>query len=198
MAVGAWKDISCMGSLTACQLLSNPPSLNTHYTAAHGLHFEVEAREWPIVITGIRFSALAQYMRCDPSDYEDSFQTLPADANPLDPALVAPALALDPNRRRMRRFPRGGGMANNADLQNREFERLFAHQAAAGGRAQMIDPDLPLVEVFWRSLMPWNEVEGVGPPPLGIPKKSWQIRLRFNIKYKRNSRQLDECILVFI
>ena len=56
-------------------------------------------------------------------------------------------------------------MANNADLQNREFERLFAHQAAAGGRAQMIDPDLPLVEVFWRSLMPWNEVEGVGPPP---------------------------------
>ena len=45
------------------QLLSNPPSLNTHYTAAHGLHFEIEAREWPIVITGIRFSALAQYMR---------------------------------------------------------------------------------------------------------------------------------------
>jgi len=40
------------------------------------------------------------------------FTTLPADANPLDPALVAPALALDPNlnRRRLgRRMPKKRG-----------------------------------------------------------------------------------------
>ena len=68
----SWPTSGCLSSGVAVggrqirtyrQLLSNPPSLNTHYTAAHGLHFEVEAREWPIVITGIRFSALAQYMR---------------------------------------------------------------------------------------------------------------------------------------
>ena len=28
----------------------------------------------------------------------------------------------------------------------------------------LVDPDLPLVEVFWRSFLPWNHVEGVPPP----------------------------------
>mmetsp|Transcript_32837 Transcript_32837/g.72059 ORF Transcript_32837/g.72059 Transcript_32837/m.72059 type:complete len:594 (+) Transcript_32837:769-2550(+) len=111
--------------------------------------------------------ALIRYMSVDPSDYEDAFTTLPADANPLDPALVAPALALDPNRRRLgRRMPRGGGGGDiGNDWQQQILEQM--QLAGAGGEMLMIDPDLPLAEVFWRSLMPWNHVEGVpeGPPP---------------------------------
>ena len=116
--------------------------------------------------------ALIRYMRVDPADYEDAFTTLPADANPLDPALVAPALALDPNRRRLgRRMPRGGAMGGGdfEDLQ----QQLLQMAGVAGGAdgMVMIDPDLPLAEVFWRSLMPWARVEGVpeGPPPHNPP-----------------------------
>lgn len=115
--------------------------------------------------------ALIRYMRVDPADYEDAFTTLPADANPLDPALVAPALALDPNRRRLgRRMPRGAmGGGDFEDLQ----QQLLQMAGVAGGAdgMVMIDPDLPLVEVFWRSLMPWARVEGVpeGPPPPNPP-----------------------------
>jgi hypothetical protein len=28
----------------------------------------------------------------------------------------------------------------------------------------IVDPDWPIAEVFWRSLLPWNHVEGVPPP----------------------------------
>ena len=116
--------------------------------------------------------ALIRYMRVDPADYEDAFTTLPADANPLDPALVAPALALDPNRRRLgRRMPRGGGM-DGGDLNDLQQQLLQMAGVAGGADGMvMIDPDLPLAEVFWRSLMPWAHVEGVpdGPPPPNPP-----------------------------
>jgi hypothetical protein len=105
--------------------------------------------------------AIMRYIRNDPSDYDDKFQTMPADANPLDPALVAHALNVDPNRPRfMQRMPRGGGVAEELDFPgNREGAGL------AGPPTQMIDPDWPLLEVLWRSALPWAHVEGVPPPP---------------------------------
>lgn len=45
--------------------------------------------------------ALMRYVHSDPIDYEDKFQTMPADANPFDPNIVALALNVDSNRRRL-------------------------------------------------------------------------------------------------
>ena len=106
------------------------------------------------------FPALMRYARSDPSDYEDKFQTMPADANPLDPGLLVHALAMDPNRRRLlQRMPRGDGGHDEIDF---GAQQLGA--ALAGPPTQNVNPDWPLLEVFWRSALPWNHVEGVPPP----------------------------------
>ena len=104
--------------------------------------------------------ALMRYARCDPEDYEDKFQTMPADANPLDPALVMHALNLDPNRRRlMQRMPRGQGGVDEIDIAAQQFG-----VALGGPPTGHVDPDWPLLEVFWRSALPWNHTDGVPPP----------------------------------
>jgi len=105
--------------------------------------------------------ALIRYARCDPSDYEDRFQTLPQDANPLDPGLLAPALVVDPNRRRFLRR----ADAAHAQVQD-EGPNIFQGGGfvIGGPPTNVIDPDDPLVEVLWRSMLPWNTVAGVPPP----------------------------------
>jgi hypothetical protein len=104
--------------------------------------------------------ALMRYARSDPSDYEDKFQTMPADANPLDPGLLVHALAIDPNRPRLlQRMPRGDGGHDEID-----FAAQQLGVALAGPPTQNVDPDWPLLELFWRSALPWNHVEGVPPP----------------------------------
>jgi Transcriptional repressor TCF25 len=122
-----------------------------------------DLQENPEVVVPIQ-PAIMRYVRCDPSDYEDTMQTMPADANPLDPGLVAQAMTIDTNRPRfMQRAGRGrGGMPD-------EFEMAMAGLnqqgvVLAGPPTEMIDPDWPVMEVFWRSFMPWAHVEGVPPP----------------------------------
>lgn len=103
--------------------------------------------------------ALMRYARCDPADYEEKFQTMPADANPLDPGIVAHAMTVDTSRPRfMQRAARGGGGLPD------ELERNLQGRVIAGPPTEMIDPDWPVMEVFWRSFMPWAHVEGVAPP----------------------------------
>jgi hypothetical protein len=52
--------------------------------------------------------AILRYARCDPRDFMDKFQTMPADINPLDPSVVAHSLTVDTNRPRLlQRGPRG-------------------------------------------------------------------------------------------
>jgi hypothetical protein len=108
--------------------------------------------------------AIMRYASCDPSDFEDTIQTMPADANPLDPGLVAHAMTIDTNRPRfMQRARRGRG-----DIPD-EFEMAMAGlnqqgTVLAGPPTEIVDPDWPLLEVFWRSFMPWAHVEGVAPP----------------------------------
>ena len=114
------------------------------------------------------FPALLRYQRMDPQDYADRFRQLPPEANPLDPGLVAPALAVDPNRRRLLRG--GGGAAGRQAAQQEmlaQFQRQQQQQNGimiGGPPTHMIDPDSPMLEVFWRSMMPWNHVDGVPPP----------------------------------
>lgn len=109
--------------------------------------------------------ALTRYDRCDPDDYDDTFQTLPGDANPLDEAIVAPAMAWNPQRRRMLRQQQeqqqGGQFhANNEEV---EMQRLILEQIRRDRGATVVDPDAPLAEVFLRSMMPWATVDGVDP-----------------------------------
>lgn len=103
-------------------------------------------------------SASVRYSNCDPSDYEDKFKILPAEANPLDPALVQPALAMDPNRRLMRRNPQLNNNEFGADAV--EMQRMLLDQLERN-RGTIIDPDSPILEVFLQSLLPWAHVEGV-------------------------------------
>mmetsp|Transcript_25597 Transcript_25597/g.70424 ORF Transcript_25597/g.70424 Transcript_25597/m.70424 type:complete len:687 (-) Transcript_25597:1827-3887(-) len=106
--------------------------------------------------------AMMRYARADPADYEDKFQTMPADANPFDPNLVALAMNIDPNRGRLvQRHPRHAEM----DLVDENGIAFAARENSfAGPPTEVIDPDLPLLEVFWRSALPWAHVEGVPPP----------------------------------
>lgn len=108
--------------------------------------------------------AIMRYARCDPADYEDKIQTMPADANPLDPGLVAHAMTIDTNRPRfMQRAARGAGA-----MMMDEFQMMAGLNpngvVLAGPPTEMIDPDWPILEVFWRSFLPWAHVEGVPPP----------------------------------
>jgi len=109
--------------------------------------------------------ALEKYSVFDPMDFQDSFRRIPADANPLDPGLMDAALNYTPNRRRFLRMNRQqGGRGNEQGL---DLEMLARQQRTMLGTGrngmQVIDPDLPLMELFWRSMMPWARVDGVPP-----------------------------------
>ena len=70
------------------------------------------------------------------------------------------ALNLDPNRRRlMQRMPRGQGGVDEIDIAAQQFG-----VALGGPPTGHVDPDWPLLEVFWRSALPWNHTDGVPPP----------------------------------
>jgi hypothetical protein len=110
--------------------------------------------------------AIMRFARCDPSNYEDKFQTMPAEANPLDPNVVAHALVVQVNRPRLiQRGQRGGGGGANGAIDDVQLAALAGLGGAfAGPPTVNIDPDSPLLEVFWRSALPWAHVEGVPPP----------------------------------
>jgi hypothetical protein len=43
------------------------------------------------------------------------------------------------------------------------FEKRPRDRQFLGPATEIIDPDLPLLELFWRSALPWAHVEGVPP-----------------------------------
>eukprot|EP00547_Thalassionema_nitzschioides_P007050 CAMPEP_0194207922 /NCGR_PEP_ID=MMETSP0156-20130528/6537_1 /TAXON_ID=33649 /ORGANISM="Thalassionema nitzschioides, Strain L26-B" /LENGTH=672 /DNA_ID=CAMNT_0038934797 /DNA_START=106 /DNA_END=2124 /DNA_ORIENTATION=+ len=109
--------------------------------------------------------ALQRYSRFEHQTFDTREQLLPDEANPLDPSLLAMCLVVDQNRRR---FLRRGDRAGRPDplevLENQA--RNGARGVVMGGRAtQQIDPDSPMLEVFLQSMLPWNHVEGLPPPP---------------------------------
>lgn len=117
--------------------------------------------------------AIVRYCRIDPADYETKFQLLPAEANPLNMGLVQHAIQIDPNRRRfLQRGPRGGGGGQQQQL----GDDLLGDNFMFGGNAvrrrtffgpptNVIDLDWPLMEIFWRSLLPWNRIDEIRAPP---------------------------------
>ena len=110
--------------------------------------------------------ALQRYARIDPADYEDRFRMLPAEANPLDPALLAMSLVVNTNRRRILRRGDRAGNQHLDPLEVLENRARAAQQGIVigGPPTHRINPDSPLLEVLWQSMLPWNHVEGVPPP----------------------------------
>lgn len=124
------------------------------------------------LITSAEFpTALIRYGVLKLEDFQDSFPHLPVDIA-LDPRLVDMAMHVRPNARRMLRIPNQRGVANGNEFNLQEIAaaRRAAQQTMLGtGRDGMaiIDPDLPIAEVVWRSMLPWARVDGVPPgaPP---------------------------------
>lgn len=103
--------------------------------------------------------ALMRYAAAIPADYDNAIPQLPPDANIIDPNLLAHAMAVDPNRRRFLRRQRPD------DQQGEHDEGFHLQEHVLGGPPTgVVDPDWPMAEVFWRSFLPWNHVEGVPPP----------------------------------
>ncbi|KAL7488435.1 hypothetical protein ACHAW6_014027 [Cyclotella cf. meneghiniana] len=117
-----------------------------------------------------RFSpACARYAQFDPSEYEDAFRVLPPEAIALDPNIIAPAMAFDPNRRG--RFLRRGQRPEDIPLDGGHeglMGRLLELMGMGGGEElgdmEILDPDAPLLQLYLQSLLPWAHVEGVRPP----------------------------------
>lgn len=119
---------------------------------------KIEVTNYPI--------ALMRYSTLKLEDFQDSFPHIPDNA--LDPRLVDAAMNVRPNARRMLRMPnQRGGEVEGFNLDEIQGQRAAQQMRTLLGRGrdgmQIIDNDLPFAEIFWRSLMPWNRVDGVPP-----------------------------------
>jgi len=127
---------------------------------------EVVSSEKPKHIADDDSFALIRYGKINVDDFQDSFPNIPI-ANGLDPRLVDAAMNFRPNTRRMLRMPnqRGGEGIHFDETQRVRDEQNRVLFGTGRDGMDVIDPDLPFVEVFLRSLMPWNRVDGVPPGP---------------------------------
>lgn len=139
---------------TNCESIA---STNDTSCTTHEGKEDIEAPSENINNDNSSISAINRYQSCDPSDYSNTTSTLPAEFNPLDERLVAPALVIDPNRRRLLR--------QHVQQQQQQQQWMMQDprmlQQQLGDRYNHIDPDDPMMEIFLRSLMPWNTVQGV-------------------------------------
>jgi hypothetical protein len=120
--------------------------------------------------------ALKQYRTANPEDYLDEFPRLPPEANPLDPRFLVPgAPIIQPMRGNDRQMlaAAGGDPEGNAIVQRimelqeqgREAELnelLLGLQGFHGGQtpgAGALGPEMPLLQLFLQSLMPWNHFD---------------------------------------
>ena len=112
--------------------------------------------------TIINYKLLSRYNKCDPEDYQDRFQTLPGDENTLDENLVAPAMVWNPQQRNfIRSLQKKKQQPHHANQEEVELQRIFWEKMRRDNNMIMVDPadGSPLVEMFLRSMLPWNSVE---------------------------------------
>lgn len=110
--------------------------------------------------------ALRRYALINKVDFEGRFQLLPAEGNALDQRLLAISLVVDKRRRRILRLGERVGHQNIDPLEAVENRARAGMQGIVIGGPPLhdIDPDSPILEVLWKSMLPWNRVQGV---PLG-------------------------------
>jgi hypothetical protein len=111
-----------------------------------------------------------KYLDIPLAELGDQYEQLPPDLNVLDPTLLAPhrqrRLAEDARRQRRLQHQamqqqargggggaRGGGPRNNGDDELSPEEMAFV---------QGLDPSAPLLQLFWQSALPWNQVDATG------------------------------------
>ena len=109
--------------------------------------------------------ALQRYFQYQP---DAAAVMLPADANPLDPALFRQVVQYDATNARHRR--RNLRLPNNrqehlqqqiiAQAEQQQHQHQHQHQQA-DSQLERLDPDMPIAELFWRSFLPWTTVDGV-------------------------------------
>lgn len=96
---------------------------------------------------------LEKYRGVAVADYGDEWPRLPPDLNPLEPALADPAVARRGRLRLRRGMPRGMG-----GFQQQQQQQLWGNGDGIGPAHANLNPNLPLLELFWRSLLPWNTI----------------------------------------
>lgn len=123
---------------------------------------ETDATPWPPPPS----AAILRYANVNPLDYDDKIQTMPPDANIMNPGLLEHALNVQTNRPRfLRRQMRDEG--RNFDMHGNiagAHGNALNQRAFLGPPTHNVDPDWPMLEVFWRSFLPWNHVDGIPPP----------------------------------
>jgi hypothetical protein len=110
--------------------------------------------------------ALMRYLNVEISDFENKIQLLPEDANIVNADLIEHALTIHLNRPRfVRQMQQFGGDPNDMNEFALEGNIMFLpRRTLLGPPTEIIDPDWPVLEVFWRSFLPWTHVEGIPPP----------------------------------
>jgi Transcriptional repressor TCF25 len=106
-------------------------------------------------------AALLRYCAFDLSVFDKHIQQFPPDANILDNDTLAQALVVETHRPRLLRRMHRADDDDGFEQQLRAMQNYTP--TLAGPPTNVIDPGLPLLEVFWRSFFPWNRVAGVPP-----------------------------------
>lgn len=142
-------------------------------------------------------SPINKYLHLALSDFDESFALLPQDANILDPRLMGPNFMNERVRLRMPGGVGGGGNGGGGvgeggrDL----LEEVLAmamqavdREAAGRGRGRAVaplgalprgrrrnaggnlNPEAPLAQLFWQTLLPWNVFPTPSRPPPPPPR----------------------------
>lgn len=89
---------------------------------------------------------LSKYLNHKVADFGDSYDHLPDDVDAFDPRLLDPAAG-----------PQLARAARDHRRHLRDRDRELGQLDAARRRA-FLDPRLPLLQLFWQTLLPWNVV----------------------------------------
>lgn len=118
-------------------------------------------------------SPINKYLGLPLSDFDEAFALLPQDANILDPRLMGPNFMNERVRLIMPAVPGGGGREGALDVLDEVLAMalLIGRQEEGVGRDRGVlrggrhgraraegnlDPEAPLAQLFWQTLLPWN------------------------------------------
>lgn len=100
---------------------------------------------------------LQRYSFAQLDDFKDEFSRLPPDVHPLDPQLADPRI-LHRRPENMRRINHNGRAPRGRQMQQEQW--VFPEDAQRGlPSGYRIDLNLPLLNIFLLSFLPWFRVE---------------------------------------